>query len=148
MKISRTSRLDSEYRRAISDILNGSLKNHCPGLRGLISVTNASVAPDLKTARVFVSVYAANNAVRAETFRLIRENAGFIRHELAQVMRMRTVPSLQFIEDNSMEYGAHMDALFSKMHEKDPVSSHGAGADADNDAEADSDADDGEGTER
>ena len=68
MKVSRTSRLDSEYRRAISDILNGSLKNRCPSLRGLISVTGASVAPDLKTARIFVSVYAADDSVRADFY--------------------------------------------------------------------------------
>ena len=119
MKVSRTSRLDSEYRRAISEILNGSLKDHCPGLKGLISVTEASVSPDLKTARVFVSVYAADGAARSETFRLIRENAGFIRHELAQTMRMRTVPALQFLQDNSMEYGAHMDELFSRIRKEE-----------------------------
>ena len=50
--------------------------------------------------------------------RLIRENAGFIRRELAGVMRMRTVPALTFLEDKSMEYGAKMDDIFAKLHEK------------------------------
>lgn len=119
MKVSRTSRLDSEYQKTIASIINGSLKNKCPDLSGLISVTKASVSPDLKNARVFISIYAKDEAVKSNTFQNIRENAGFIRHELAQVMRMRTVPFLQFVLDNSMEYGAHMEELFSKIHKQD-----------------------------
>ncbi len=119
MKVSRTSRLDSEYQKAIASILNGSLKNKCPDLSGLISVTKASVSPDLKNARVFISIYNKDEAAKSNTFKTIRENAGFIRHELAQVMRMRTVPFLQFVLDNSMEYGAHMEELFSKIHKQD-----------------------------
>ena len=119
MKVSRTSRLDSEYQKAIAGILNGSLKNKCPTLSGLISVTNASVSPDLKNAKIFISIYAKSEETKNNTFRSIRENAGFIRHELAQVMRMRTVPFLQFVLDNSMEYGAHMDELFLKIHQRE-----------------------------
>ena len=118
MKVSRTSRLDSEYQKAIASIINGSLKNKCPDLSGLISVTKASVSPDLKNARVFISIYNKDEAAKSNTFKTIRENAGFIRHELAQVMRMRTVPFLQFVLDNSMEYGAHMEELFSKIHKQ------------------------------
>ncbi len=118
MKVSRTSRLDSEYQKAIASIINRSLKNKCPDLSGLISVTKASVSPDLKNARVFISIYNKDEAAKSNTFKTIRENAGFIRHELAQVMRMRTVPFLQFVLDNSMEYGAHMEELFSKIHKQ------------------------------
>ena len=45
----------------------------------------------------------------------LQENAGFIRHELSQVMRMRTVPALTFRMDGSMVYGAKMDELFKKI---------------------------------
>ena len=119
MKVSRTSRLNSEYQKAIAAIINGSLKYKCPDLTGIISITNASVAPDLKTARIFCSIYAKDEQTKTNTFRILRENAGFIRHELSQTMRMRTVPSLYFILDNSLEYGAHMDELFIKIHEQD-----------------------------
>ncbi|MGN0822182.1 MAG: 30S ribosome-binding factor RbfA [Candidatus Gallimonas sp.] len=119
MKNSRTQRLDSEYRREIATILSGALKNKEPEMKGLVSVTSADVAPDLKTAKIYVSVYAANAEEKARTLSLIRENAGFIRHELAQVMRMRTVPVLSFYEDESMEYGSKMDELFRKLHKDD-----------------------------
>lgn len=119
MKISRTYRLDSEYKKEISNIINTSLKNRCPFLSGIISVTGVSVAPDLKTARVMVSIYAKSAEAESLSFRTLRENAGFIRHELSQVMRMRTVPSLEFYLDNSIEYGAHMDELFNKIHQSE-----------------------------
>lgn len=114
----RTDRLDSEYRKEISAILAGALKNKEPGLRGIVSVTEADVAPDLKTAKIYVSVYASTPEEKAQTLRIISDNAGFIRRELASVMRTRTVPALTFSEDKSMEYGAKMDDIFAKLHEK------------------------------
>ena len=48
-------------------------------------------------------------------FKIIKENAGFIRHELAQVMHLRTVPELRFFTDESMEYGAKIDRILSGL---------------------------------
>ena len=115
MKISRTARLNGEYRKEISAIISGKLKNRDPRLTGLISVTAADVAPDLKTAIVYVSIYGKNEAETKRSFEILQENAGFIRHELSQVMRMRTVPALTFRMDKSMAYGAKMDELFKKI---------------------------------
>ena len=114
MKVSRTSRLNGEYQKEISAILP-RVKDKNPDLKGLISVTETDVAPDLKTAYVYVSIYGVNEEQTANTFALLQENAGFIRHELAQVMHMRTVPALTFRMDKSMSYGAKMDELFKKI---------------------------------
>lgn len=114
--MNRTDRLDSEYRKEISAIIAGPLKNRAPDLKGMVSVTEADVAPDLKTAKIYVSVYAVSPEEKANTLALLKENAGFIRKELSQVMRMRTVPVLTFLEDRSMEYGAKMDDIFAKLH--------------------------------
>ena len=91
------------------------LKDRAPDLKGLISVTEADVAPDLKTAYMYVSIYGASEAETKRSFEILQENAGFIRHELSQVMRMRTVPSITFRMDGSMSYGAKMDELFKKI---------------------------------
>ncbi len=115
----RTERLDSELRKEIAAILSGPLKDREPDLKGLISVTEADVAPDLKTAKVYVSVYAASPAEKARSLEVLRGNAGFVRHELARVMRVRTVPELTFIEDGSMEYGSKMDELFARLHREE-----------------------------
>ena len=120
MKVSRTSRLNGEYQKEISVILR-RLKDKAPDLKGLISVTEADVAPDLKTAIVYVSIYGVNEEETKRTFALLQENAGWIRHELAQVMTMRTVPSLTFRMDGSMSYGAKMDELFKKITYSTPA---------------------------
>ena len=114
MKVSRTSRLNGEYQKEISVILR-RVKDRNPQMKGLISVTEADVAPDLKTAYVYVSVYGVDETETAQTLKILQDNAGFVRHELAQVMRMRTVPALTFRLDRSMVYGAKMDELFKSI---------------------------------
>ena len=120
MKVSRTSRLNGEYQKEISAIVH-RLKDRNSALQGLISVTETDVAPDLKTAIVYVSIYGVNEEGTKRSFAILQENAGFIRHELAQVMRMRTVPSITFRMDGSMVYGAKMDELFKKITYSTPA---------------------------
>ncbi len=114
MKVSRTSRLNGEYQKEISAILR-RLKDRTADVKGLISVTEVDVAPDLKTAYVYVSIYGTNEEESKLSFAALQANAGFIRHELSQVMRMRTVPALTFRLDGSMTYGAKMDELFKTI---------------------------------
>ncbi|MBR2442638.1 MAG: 30S ribosome-binding factor RbfA [Clostridia bacterium] len=113
MKVSRTSRLNGEYQKEISEIIR--LNKDRMGLKGLISITEADVAPDLKTAIVYVSIYGKGEEETKAIFKSLQEQAGFIRHELSQVMRMRTVPALTFRLDGSMVYGAKMDELFKSI---------------------------------
>ena len=120
MKVSRTSRLNGEYQKEISEIIR-RMKDRTPELKGLVSVTEADVAPDLKTAIIYVSIYAKGEAETKSSFEVLQENAGFIRHELSQVMRMRTVPALTFRMDISMVYGANLDELFKKISYSTPA---------------------------
>ena len=116
MKTSRTSRLNGEYQKEISQIIR-TLKDRAPDFKGLVSVTEADVAPDLKTAKIYVSIYASNEAEKLRSFEILKESASYIRHQLSQVMQMRTVLALTFIWDGSMTYGAKMDELFKKINE-------------------------------
>ena len=116
MKTSRTSRLNGEYQKEISEIIR-HLKDRAPELKGLVSVTEADVAPDLKTAKIYVSIYASSEEEKQRSFAALKENASYIRHQLSQVMRMRTVPAITFLWDGSMTYGAKMDELFKKINE-------------------------------
>lgn len=119
MKVSRTSRLNGEYQKEISVILR-RVKDRNPELKGLISVTETDVAPDLKTAYVYVSIYGLDENGTKESLAILQNSASFIRHELSQVMRMRTVPALTFRLDKSMVYGAKMDELFKKINAQEP----------------------------
>lgn len=121
MKSKRGERLSSEYQKAVYDVIFHQLKDKTDGVRGLVSVTKADVAPDLKSAKIYISVLGKNAEEEAATFATICEHAGFIRHELAQVMRMRTVPELHFLRDGTMEYGEKIDRIIKGLHEgEDP----------------------------
>ena len=119
MKPSRTDRLNSEYQRAVSQVIAGQLKDKEPDLKGIVSVTEADVAPDLKTAKIYVSIFATSPEEKKRTFSVLRENAGFVRKELARVMTSRKVHALTFLEDGSMEYGSKMDAIFAELSKEE-----------------------------
>ena len=95
------------------------MKDRQPNLKGIISVTEADVAPDLKTAIIYISIYAKSEEEKLCSFAAVKELAGQIRHELSKVMKMRTVPALTFRMDGGMEYGSKMDELFKKLRQQD-----------------------------
>lgn len=118
MKGQRSARLAGEFQKEISRVISGELRNRFPELSAIISITAADVAPDLKSARVFVSIYDTDEK-REKSFEILKENAGFIRHELSKTMHIRTVPELRFMLDGSMEYGAKIDKILSGLNVDD-----------------------------
>lgn len=111
MKGLRGERLAGEFQKEIYSVISGKLRGKFPELSAIISVTSADVAPDLKTAKIYVSVFDKDGQRAERSFEIIKENAGFIRFELSKVMRIRTVPELRFIKDESMSYGEKIDKI-------------------------------------
>lgn len=116
MKSLRGERLSAEYQKAVYEVISTKLKYKTNGIKGIVSITKADVSPDLKNAKIYVSVLAGSKEQNKATFEAIREHAGFIRHELAQMMKMRTVPELHFLWDDTMEYGDKIDRLIKEIH--------------------------------
>ena len=106
MKGLRGERLSSQFREEIYGVISTDLRNKYPAMSAIISIINADVAPDLKSCKVFVSIY-----------EILVENAGYIRHELSKVLRIRTVPELRFVMDESMEYGDKIDKLLKGIED-------------------------------
>lgn len=119
MKGNRSQRLSGEFQKEISNIISVKLRNKFSDMSAIISVTEVDVAPDLKSANVYVSIFDTDKAKAENTFEIIKENAGFIRFELSKIMRTRTVPELRFAPDNSMEYGAKIDKILNGLESKD-----------------------------
>ena len=115
MKSTRGERLSGEFQKEISKVISTKLKNKYPELSAIISVTEADVAPDLKSAKIYISIFDINEEKAKNSFDIIKSNAGYIRHELAQVMHIRTVPELRFHIDESMEYGAKIDKILNGL---------------------------------
>lgn len=120
MKSLRGERLSAEYQKAVYEVISTKLKDKTGRIKGIVSITKADVSPDLKNAKIWVSVFAGSEEANADTFEAIRENAGFIRHGLAHMMRMRTVPELHFLRDGTMEYGDKIDRLIKEIHKDEP----------------------------
>jgi len=115
MKGLRGERLSSQFQIEISDIISKKLRNRCSSLSAIISVTQADIAPDLKSAKIYVSIYDVNEERKISSFETLKENAGFIRHELSKILHLRTVPELRFILDGTMEYGEKIDKLLFEI---------------------------------
>ncbi|MDE7379612.1 MAG: 30S ribosome-binding factor RbfA [Clostridia bacterium] len=119
MKGLRGERLSSQFREEIYNVISTDLRNKHPELSAIISVINADVAPDLNSCKVFVSIYDVNQDKKRASFEILKQNAGYIRHALSQVLRIRTVPELRFVLDDSMEYGEKIDRLLKNIETKD-----------------------------
>ncbi|MBO4251546.1 MAG: 30S ribosome-binding factor RbfA [Clostridia bacterium] len=111
--ISRTDRLNSEFKKEIYEIIARRLND--PAITEMVSVMKVDVSRDLSTAKVFVSVFSKDTEKRDRTFNAIKANAKRIRFELGGAMRIRTVPELTFILDDSMEYSDKMNKIFAEI---------------------------------
>lgn len=107
----RLNRIDEEMKKEISHIISNDLKN--PNVTGLISVTKVKVTPDLKYAKVYVSILNAKNT--KGTLANLKKSAGFIRTELAKKINLRITPEIIFELDDSMEYGAKIDSILKDI---------------------------------
>ena len=81
---------------------------------GLATVTQVDVSPDLKQARVYVSVYGGEDQVR-RTLEALESAKRYIRGELGHEVRLRYVPELTFVYDDSLARGSRVLELMDKI---------------------------------
>ncbi len=107
----RLDRIDEELKKEISSIINYELNN--PKITGLISVTKVKITPDLRYAKVFVSILNSKNV--KVTFANLKKSSGYIRTEIAKRINLRITPEIVFVLDDSMEYGAKIDQILKDI---------------------------------
>ncbi len=113
----RTDRINAEFKKDVYEIITKKLKN--PLITEMFSITKMDVTADLSQAKVYVSIYSVNQEKKEITFKEIKAEAKRIRYELAKISNTRTVPELNFILDDSMEYGDKMEKLFKAIEKGD-----------------------------
>lgn len=106
----RSRRVGEQIRRELMDVLRREVKD--PRTAG-VTVTAVQVSRDLAHAKVFFTLLDRSHSVEEAT-RALNGAAGFLRHALAQVLMIRTVPQLRFVFDHSIEHAAHMEELISR----------------------------------
>lgn len=111
----RFERINEELKKEISHIISYELKN--PSVTGLISVTKAKVTPDLKYAKIYVSILNSKND--EETLEGLKKSSGFIRSQIAKRINLRVTPELVFEKDDSMEYGAKIDSILRGLKKEE-----------------------------
>ncbi len=84
---------------------------------GFITVTSVKVSPDLKIAKIYVSVLEKDK--RERSLERIKSVSGFIRSELASRIRIKFVPELKFFLDDTLDYVEKIEGLIKKIHEDD-----------------------------
>ncbi|MBO5215024.1 MAG: 30S ribosome-binding factor RbfA [Clostridia bacterium] len=113
----RSDRLNSEMRKVIADVINNKIKN--PRKTEMVSVMSVEVAKDLKTAKVYLSIFGNKDRIDS-TFQAVKDAAGFIRKELSTAFRdIRQVPSLEFRMDTSMQYSSKIESILEEIKNGD-----------------------------
>lgn len=107
----RMARVDEELKRELSNIINYEVKNS--NVTGMISVTKVKTSPDLKYARVSVSIINSKNV--KQTLAGLKTASGFIRSRIAEKMNLRVTPELVFELDESLVYGEKIDKILEQV---------------------------------
>ena len=110
-KSNRMYKIDEELKKEISNIISLELKN--PHLTGLISVTNVKTTPDLRFAKVYVSMI--NEKSKKENLKILKQSSGYIRSEVARRVNLRITPELIFEFDDSLEYGSRIEEILKDI---------------------------------
>ena len=87
---------------------------------GFITVTDVTMSPDLKHARVFVSMLAEGEP-RENAMMALKAASGFIRRRIGQTLRLRYTPQISFALDTSIEYGARIESLIQEARSLSPT---------------------------
>lgn len=112
----RLDRINVLLRQEISQLISTELKD--PRLSDIVSITRVDTSADLRHAKVFVSVLGSPLEQR-RTIKGLKSASGFVRRHILHNLDLKTVPSLYFQLDQSIELGAR---LMDKINESDPQS--------------------------
>ena len=115
MSRTRVLRVAEAIQREVGTILDREVSD--PGLN-LVTVTRVDMSDDLRHAKLFVS-FVGGDESKEESLRKLRKATRFIRGHLADRLRLRTVPHLTFLLDESSEEYLRIDAVLKRIHEAD-----------------------------
>lgn len=109
----KNTRINGEVQKELSRLITTEIKD--PRISPLTSVVAVEVAPDLKTAKVYISVL-GDEEQRQDTLRGLKSASAFMRSQLAKNINLRNTPELKFVVDQSIEYGVNMSKLIDDVN--------------------------------
>ncbi len=111
----RQERVADQIRTEVAEIITLELKD--PRI-GFVTVTRVELTPDLRMARVWVSVLGEEEAQRG-TLEGLASATGYVRREIGHRLRMRRVPELSFILDPGVQDALKIESLLEKLDRQD-----------------------------
>ena len=108
----RTKQLGEFLKEEITEIVRREVSD--PRI-GFMSITRVDIGDDLRSARVYVSVFGTDEE-REATMAALRSAAGFIRRVLKPRMHTRQIPELEFRDDRSMEHAESIARTLNEVH--------------------------------
>ena len=106
----RMRRVDEAVREVLSDAITKQLKD--PRV-GFVTVTAVETAPDLRRARVFVSVL-GDKKVRKRSMQGLQSAHGVLQRAVAAELRLKHTPTLEFVYDDTSERGFRIAELIDR----------------------------------
>lgn len=112
MQGQRALRVSQSIKRELAQMIQRDLKDE--RIKGLVSITDVECSADCRSAKVFVSVL-GNEEDEKGTMEALKDKSGMIRGEICRRLRLRFAPELHFRLDKSLERGAKVSELLSKI---------------------------------
>ncbi len=110
MANNRLGRVNEEIQRELASLIR-TMKD--PRVHGLVSITAVETTPDLRYAKVFVSVLDKSDV--NEVIKGLKSAGGYLRRELGRALTLRYTPELVFQRDDSIDHGARILEVLRKM---------------------------------
>ena len=110
MSQSRIGRINEEIMRELSTAIRG-LKD--PRVQQMLSITAVDTASDLRTAKVYVSVFDKEKS--REVLKGLKSAGGYLRRHIGSALQLRYTPELIFIEEHSIEHGTRIFDILSTL---------------------------------
>ena len=116
MASNRIGRINEEVQRELSALIR-TLKDPRVSATGMVSITRVDTTGDLRYSRIYISVL--NKDQEKDVMKGLKSASGFLRRELGAALRLRYTPELQFVADDSIQYGAHILGLINDANRRD-----------------------------
>ena len=110
----RSDRISGMIQRTLSELIRREIKD--PRMPALVTISAVKVSADLSHAKVYFTVY--GNDVEL-TGQLLNNASSYLRSALARSSKLRTVPQLHFVYDESIEYGRRLSKLIDEVNVSD-----------------------------
>jgi ribosome-binding factor A len=102
---------------AVREVLSTAINDIKDPRVGFVTVTAVDTSPDLRTAKVFVSVL-GDDEQREKTFAGLISARGFMQSRVARELRMKHTPQLQLVYDETAERGVRISQLLREIGEE------------------------------